>query len=185
MDYVKTNILIEQAQGGDLIAREELYRRVIPRLERFARGRIPLSMRRFSDTQEVVQDAVLRSLNHLDRFTPRWEGAFLHYLSKIVMNRIRDLARRKRPETPVEDEGGFPGSELSPVEEAVGRETFGQYQEALATLKEDQRMAVFLHVEMGCGNDEIAEALDRGPEAARKVLARGLQNLARKMGSDR
>lgn len=174
-------ILLDRARTGDLEAQDELYRRVLPRLERFVHGRLPLSMRRLSDTQEIVQETVLRSLRHLHSFKPRGEGAFMHYLGTIVLNQIRDLARRPRREVALPDEDTIAGREPCPVEEAVGRETFRLYQEALDSLREDQRTAVILHVEMGYSNQELAEALGRSPEAARKFLVRSLEAVAAKM----
>lgn len=177
----KTIVLLARAQGGDDAAREELYRRIVPRLETFAHGRVPRSLRSFADTQDIVQETLVRSLDRLETFKPSHEGAFMHYLGKIIINRIRDLARRPRRESPM-GEGFSPSSKQpSPVEEAVGAETFRAYQEALQTLKEDQKLAVFLHVEMNYSLAELAEALGRGTEASRKVLFRGLKNLAGKM----
>ncbi len=181
MDFSRTMVLVDKAKQGDGAAKEELYRRVLPKLERFAHGRIPLSMRRMADTQEVVAEAVFRSLGKLDTFVPHREGAFMQYLGKIIVNRIRDLARRKRRESPMEDEALIPGDETGPVEQAVGTETYNRYREALESLNEDQRTAVVLHVEMGYAPKELAEALGRGPDAARKVLCRGLENMAQKM----
>ena len=185
MDLSKTMILVDRAKQGDEDAREELYRRILPKLERFAHGRIPLSMRRMADTQEVVAEAVFRSLRKLDGFVPHHEGAFMQYLGRIVINRIRDLARRKHRENAIENEQLISGDELSPVEQAVGTETFTRYREALETLKDDQRTAVMLHVEMGYAPKELAEALGRTPDAARKVLCRGLENMAGKMKAHR
>lgn len=182
MDYEKTTILLMRAQQGDRLAREELYRRLLPRLERFARGRVPISMRNVTDTQEIVQETMVRSLDRLESFLPRGEGAFLQYLSKIVVNRIRDIARRGGRQKALGTEEIYESRrEPSPVELAVGAEIFEKFQEALATLKDDQREAVFLHVEMGYSGEELAEALERNPEAARKVLFRGLQNVAARM----
>jgi RNA polymerase sigma factor (sigma-70 family) len=180
----KTIILLARAKNGDGAARDELYRRIIPRLERFAHGRLPLSLRRFADTQDIVQDAVARSLEKVECFEAVHEGAFMAYLSTIVLNRIRDLARRRDRgrEQRLEDSSAAGASrDPSPVEEAVGAETFQRYQKSLASLNEDQRLAVLLHVEMGYSPAELAEAMDRGAEAARKVLSRALKNLAAKM----
>ncbi len=182
MDYQKTTVLLSMAQDGDPGAREELYRRIMPRLERFAHGRVPVSLRNVTDTQEIVQDTMVRSLDRLEAFVPRGEGAFLQYLGKIVVNRIRDHGRRSGRQKPMEDENVYVSHrEPSPVEHAVGSETFRRYQKALETLKDDQHQAVFLHVEMGYSHHDLAEALGRGSEAARKLLCRGLQNLAAQM----
>ncbi len=180
----KTIVLLAKAKEGDHLARDELYRRIVPRLERFAHGRVPVSLRRFADTQDLVQETVLKSLDHIERFDPKHEGAFMGYLGKIIINRIRDLARKPKRETPYEEEFAPSSKDPSPVEQAVGSEAFSQYQEALQTLGEDQRLAVFLHVEMNYSLQELSEALGRSSEAARKVLFRGLKNLSQKMKAE-
>lgn len=181
-NYAKTIVLLAQAQDGDSSARDELYRRLIPRLEGFARGRVPSSLQSLTDTQEVVQDTVVRSLRHIETFKPQHEGALLHYLKKVLMNRIRDQARRGGREVPIGDDGSIKDTaEQSPVSKLVGEETLRHFAEALETLPGDQKTAVSLHVEMGYSLDELGEALDRSKEAARKLLFRGLKSMAGKL----
>jgi RNA polymerase sigma-70 factor (ECF subfamily) len=178
-DYESTLIILSRAQSGNLEAREELYRRLIPRLERFAHGRVQSSLRSITDTQEIVQDTIVRSLAKISRFRPNHEGALLQYLKQALINRIRDLSRRGRRVAAFD---GAPerasGNESSPVEQVVGWETLSRFEAALERLSEDQRAAVSLHVEMGYTLDELAGALGRSSEAARKVLFRGLRNVA-------
>jgi RNA polymerase sigma factor (sigma-70 family) len=177
--YEKTMVLLSRAQEGNVAAREELYRRLIPRLERFAHGRIQSSLRSLTDTQEIVQETVVRSLPRLHSFKPHHEGALLQYMKQILVNRIRDMSRRSGRTSPIEDENRIPGRpEISPVERMVGEETLERFEKALQTLNEAQRTAVSLHVEMGYSLDELATALNRNSEAARKVLFRGLRNVA-------
>ena len=184
-NYEKTVVLLAQVQDGDGSAREELYRRLIPRLEGFARGRVPSSLQSLTDTQEVVQDTVVRSLRHMDTFKPQHEGALLHYLKKVLMNRIRDQARRGGREIAITDGGLLQDpDDQSPVSKLVGKETLQHFAEALESLPSDQKTAVSLHVEMGYTLGELAEALDRSKEAARKLLFRGLQAIAGKLKSN-
>jgi RNA polymerase sigma factor (sigma-70 family) len=181
-DYEKTIVLLAKAQAGNGTAREELYRRLLPRLEAFARGRVPISMQSIADTQEIVQETLFRSLPHIDHFQPEHEGALLHYLKRSLTNRIRDLARRNGREVPIKSDSIVASpEEQSPVSQLLGEETLGQFAEALESLKPDQKMAVSLHIEMGYSLEELAKALDRGTEAARKVLERGLRNVANRM----
>src|SRR5690606_5797735 len=69
--HEKTIVLFAKSQSGNRAASEELYRRLIPRLERFAHGRIQSALRSVTDTQEIVQDTLVRSLPRLSRFKPR------------------------------------------------------------------------------------------------------------------
>lgn len=184
--FEKTIVLLAQAQDGSNEAREELFRRLVPRLERFAHGRIQSSLRSMSDTQEIVQETIFRAIPRLESFKPRHEGALMQYMKQILMNRIRDLSRRNRPVAPIEDENMLPSNpELSPIEKVVGEETLKSFESTLMKLKEDQRLAVMLHIEMGYSLSELAEALNRNSEAARKVLFRGLKNMAALMRNEK
>jgi len=177
--HEKTIVLFAKSQSGNRAASEELYRRLIPRLERFAHGRIQSALRSVTDTQEIVQDTLVRSLPRLSRFKPRHEGALMQYLKQALLNRIRDLSRRGRRAASLEDESQVVSRDgFSPVERMVGDEMLSRFEQALSRLNEDQRIAVSLHVEMGYTLEELATALERTPEAARKVLFRGLRNVA-------
>lgn len=177
--YEKTVVLLAKSQSGNRAASEELYRRLIPRLERFAHGRIQTTLRSVTDTQEIVQDTIVRSLPRLLRFKPQHEGALMQYLKQALINRIRDISRRGRRASTLEDEHQVESRDgSSPVERIVGEEALCRFEKALERLNEDQRTAVSLHVEMGYTLEELAAALDRNPEAARKVLFRGLRNVA-------
>ena len=181
MDYVKTQVLFHQAKDGDGDAMERLYGRIIPRLQRFAQGRVPRAARRISDTQEVVQEIVCKSLDRMEDFVPQNEGALMRYLRKAVMNRIRDLGRRKVRDQGLDESPAVCSPELSPVEAAAGKETYQLYEQAREELPDDQKQAVTMHIELGYNHHELGKALDRSSEAARKVLARGLKNLASRM----
>ena len=46
------------------------------------------------DTDDLVQETVIRAVKRLDAFEPRHDGALQAYLRQAVMNRIRDEVRR-------------------------------------------------------------------------------------------
>jgi RNA polymerase sigma factor (sigma-70 family) len=131
-----------------------------------------------------VQTAIVRALKGVETFQPRGEGAFLGYLRQIVLNKIRDEARRakRRPlHLDLDRDLGSAGSP-SPLEEAIGREQLQCYEESLAKLGEGQREAVVLRLEFGMRYRDIADALGQGSgEAARALVGRGMVNLARLM----
>src|SRR5438105_3757437 len=87
--------LIERARQGDAAAREMLAKRYLPALRRFAHGRLPAGTRSVFDTDDLVQVSVMSALNRLDGFDRRHPGSLLSYLRKIVLNRIRDEARKQ------------------------------------------------------------------------------------------
>lgn len=180
-----TASLLALTREGDASARERLFRRYLPLLQRWASGRLPSGARDLMDTDDVVQVTLLRALEKVGEFEPRHEGAFLAYLRQALLNQIRDQARRakRRPETtPVSED--LPDARPSPLEDRVRSELMERYEAALEKLNERQRQAVVLRLEMGFTHAEVAGALDGCPsgDAARMLVARALVRLAESMG---
>jgi len=69
--------LLMKAQAGDGDALDQLLARYLPRLRRWASGRLPSSPRTMMDTGDLVQDAVISALRHLSTLEVRTDGAFL------------------------------------------------------------------------------------------------------------
>lgn len=177
--------LIERAREGDQDSLERLMARHLGPLRRFVSGRLPYWARDLSDTDDLVQDTLLRTFKKIEDFEVRGAGALQAYLRQAVMNRLRDELRRKgRAPAVVEIEGD--GLELvaegSPLEEAMGREAFERYQAALARLRPEEREAIIARVEMDYSYAELAEILGKPtPDAARKAAQRALVRLAEEM----
>jgi RNA polymerase sigma-70 factor (ECF subfamily) len=172
--------LIERARGGDQDALDRLIARHVTPLRRWARGRLPQWARDISDTEDLVQDALLQTFRRIDVLEVRGPGSLLAYLRQAVLNRVRDELRKKhrRPEANPLDEGDAARGR-SPLEEAIGRESLERYELALARLSPLDREAIVGRVEMGYSYDELAEALGKsGAESARKATRRALIRLA-------
>jgi RNA polymerase sigma-70 factor (ECF subfamily) len=179
-----TATLLLRAREGDAPARERLAGRYLQLLGRWAHGRLPNAARDLVDTDDLVQVTLLRALDNLDQFDHRGEGAFLAYLRQILLNQIRNEARRarRRPEH-VELNDAVDSTHLrSPLEDAIGSDRLRDYETALARLGEAQRQAVILRLELGMRYREIAEALEVSTaNAARALVGRGMVHLARLM----
>lgn len=182
-----TASLLLRARTGDDLARNQLDQRYRPLLRKLAHGRIPAGARDLVDTEDLVQETLVRAFTHLERFEPRREGAFLAYLRQILLNRIRDEARRaarRPPHQALLDDLVDPGP--TPIEEVMGREGFEAYERALSRLTEDEREGVMLKVEFGYTNAQLAEALERpSVGAARMFVARALLRLIELMRQER
>jgi RNA polymerase sigma factor (sigma-70 family) len=181
--------LVTRARAGDQAALEELFARHYGPLRRWTAGRLPVWARQLTDTDDLVQDALLQTFKRLGVFDPRGPGALHAYLRQAVMNKLRDELRRRgrQPETLTLDDPaggealGIEGGE-SPLTQAIGRENVERYQRALATLKPEEREAVIGRIEMGYTYQELAEAIGRPTaEAARKATERALVHLAEEM----
>jgi RNA polymerase sigma-70 factor, ECF subfamily len=176
-----TTVLLNRARKGDTRARDTLAQRYQVLLTRWAHGRVPASARGLLDTSDLVQTALMRGFHRLDQFEPRREGAFLAYLRQIILNRIRDEARRGKRRPPLEElpESVADPANPSPLETVIGSESMARYDRALADLTERQREAIILRLELGFRYREVAEALDApSVNAARLIVARALVRLA-------
>lgn len=178
-----TFALIERVRAGDREALDRLIARHVGPLRRWISGRLPRWARDLADTDDLVQDTLLRTFRKMEDFEPRRVGALQAYLRQAVLNRLRDELRRKgrAPAMLDLDDVRLEASE-SPLEEAIGREALERYEAALARLRPEEREAIIARVEMDYSYEEMAEALGKpSAEAARKAARRALLRLAEEM----
>lgn len=175
--------LLQRARVGDREALERLIARYLPRLQRWATGRLPRWARDLADTQDLVQETVIRTFSRIEAFNPEGEGALQAYLRQALLNRIRDEFRRARRHPPageLGDEHVDPAA--SPLEEAIGQEALERYETALSRLRPEDREAIVARVEMGCRLEEVALTLGKPTaNAARVAVDRALVRLAQEM----
>jgi RNA polymerase sigma-70 factor (ECF subfamily) len=182
-----SSALIMRARQGDQDACNELCARYLPRLRRWAHGRLPLWAREHLDTEDIVQDTLMQSVRRLSAFTPQHERAFCAYVSQALRNRLRDAMRRAaaRP-TGQALLSDVPAREPSPLEQAVGGQMLVRYDAALQRLRESDRELIVARVELGLDYAEIAGLLGRSSiPSARVAVSRALVRLAVEMGVDR
>src|SRR5262245_4421114 len=81
--------LVLRANRGEDEALNALMARYLPRLQRWAHGRLPPAARGALQTQDLVQNTLLRVIERLPSFEPRHEGAFQGYVRTTLWNQIR------------------------------------------------------------------------------------------------
>ena len=160
-----------------------LCQRYLPRLRRWASGRLPQEVRRLVDTDDVVQEVLYRSVERIEEFENRWEGAFQAYLRQAILNRIRrEIRTARRKPVHAEVDEALPDRASSPLEDTVGVEALDRYERGLARLRVSDRELVIARVEMDCSYREIALFLDKpSVDAARVAVGRALVRLAEAM----
>lgn len=179
--------LLQRIRGGDSRALELLFERHSDSLRRWASGRLPRWARGLVDTDDLVQDVLVRTLGRLDTFDPRGDGALQGYLRKAILNRIQDEVKRtrRRPSTRLVESGDAEATS-SPLEEAVGRETAAQYERALGRLRPEEREAIIARVELVLSWQAVTDHLGKPSiAAAQMAVSRALVKLAREMEHDR
>jgi RNA polymerase sigma factor (sigma-70 family) len=182
-DLESSLTLLARAQAGDADALDTLIARYLPRLQRWASGRLPDWARDLAETQDLVQETVAQTFKRIDRFEVRGEGALQAYLRQALLNRIRSEIRRvgRRP-APVELDSRAEDPAPSPLERAIGGEAVDRYEQALARLRPEEREAIVARIELGMTYPELAEALGKPtPNAARMAVERALLRLANEM----
>jgi RNA polymerase sigma-70 factor (ECF subfamily) len=181
--------LLRRAQAGDTDALNALIARYLPRLRKWASGRLPADARGMGDTQDLVQETVSRAFRNIERFEIRGEGALQAYLRQALLNQIRQEIRRaaSRP-PPGEADAAEVAAEIeapgpSPLEEAIGAEALERYEQALARLRPEDREAIIARIELGLSHQQVAEAIGKpSANAARMAVERALSRLLKEMG---
>jgi RNA polymerase sigma-70 factor (ECF subfamily) len=166
---------------------EQLLQRYLPRLKRWARGRLPDHARDLADTDDLVQDTFIKTLRTVGTFEPEHEGSFQAYLREAMANRIRDEVRRVSRVPAAEALAADPPSTgLSQLESLIGAETMRRYERALAAARPEDREAIIARFEMGHSFADVALALNKPTaDAARVAVSRALLRLAKEMARAR
>ena len=139
------------------------------------------SVRQQADPVDIVQDTIARILDCLIACAPRDETRFLRWTLGIAQNRIRDLARQRRPAS-----GSRENLELrvddEPWHEAVADEQSRRIAEALSTITTAQRHVLRLRYVEQLSFVEIGRRTARTDNAARLTHRRALSRMARRLG---
>jgi RNA polymerase sigma-70 factor, ECF subfamily len=178
--FESTITVLERARRGDQHATLILLERTIAPLRRWARGRLPGFARGGANTEDIVQDVVVRALARIKQFEHRTVDALQLYLRESVRNRIRDEIRRVvRRGVPEELPDDLAEDTHSPMEQMILREGSERYLFALRKLKPADRMAIIYRLEHRYRFDEIARRMGKAsPDAARVAVSRALKRLA-------
>jgi RNA polymerase sigma factor (sigma-70 family) len=185
MSRESSQSLLARGRAGDAQALDALFARYLPVFNRWAAGRLPAWARDLSDTRDLVQDALMRTLRQLDHFEVRGQGALAAYVRAAILNRIREEVRRagRRPRHEAFEtadlEPQWLDDGLSPLDAALGREAAERYERALAQLGPEEQEAIVARLEGGCDYTELAAMLGKPtPGAARLAARRAVLKLA-------
>lgn len=175
--------LVLQAKQGDDAALSALLERALPQLRRWAHGRLPAVARGQMDTGDLVHEAVMNAIRHLDTFQPRGVGAMQAYLRQSVMNRIRDEVRRvTRWGPPRAVPQDLPSEERTSLDLAIEGQAYERYREVLTTLGPRSRQLVLARIELEWDYATIAEYFGyRTRDGARMATARAIEELKKRL----
>ena len=169
--------LVLEAQQGDRGSFDRLVSRYETRLRGLVEARLGESLRTKLDVNDVIQETLLRAFRSLDRFA--WEGdeSLFRWLTTIVLNVIRENARRERRSWIVPLDVEPPSHDPTSSHATAREERFERLREAVDQLSSDHRQAILLARIERLPIREVAERMNRTPDAVSQLLRRALSKL--------
>jgi len=191
----RTQHLVALAQAHDKPALDQLCRIYAERIRRIVRMRMGAELREKLESMDIVQDALICAVRDLSDFTYKNEGDFLHWLSKIAENRIRDNLdklhagkrdmRREVPlDKPMPDTKGrsmaSPDLFVTTTPSVIfsRQEEYNRLERAVDRLKPEHREVIMLAKIEGLTYSQIGEHLDKSSNAVGVLLSRAMLALA-------
>jgi RNA polymerase sigma factor (sigma-70 family) len=180
-----TMILLARAKKGDDGARDQLFRRLTPIVTWWATGRLPAWARFRSESDDLVQDALLATVRNLEKIDAAGSAEFYAYLHRALQSKILDqIAKAKlRPRA----SGESPEQLVpSPLDSLLDTDALDRYRRALAQLSSEEQAAILLRVELGFSLEETAAELGTpSADAARMEVSRAVKRLVEVMQRER
>lgn len=190
-DIRATVHLINKAKAGEPAAFNLLLERYLQRILRIVRMRLGPKLRGRLESMDIVQEVMVRAIKGFENFELKNEGAFLHWLSQLVHNEIRDLAdyhgaAKRDQNKEVHKKNDADRSVLSTIPaQSIYRPSFQlrlkeevlELEVAMDQLTDQQREVIVLRQYEGLAFKEIGEALDCSEDAARMQFARAIDKL--------
>jgi RNA polymerase sigma-70 factor (ECF subfamily) len=172
LDTTNLQVLLTRIRAGDPQAREELIAKAQGRLERLARRMLRdfPTVRRWDETADVLQNALLRLLAAVEVVTPARTRDFLNLAAVQIRRELLDLARRyqNRPlPAPLADARP---DELA-QSDARGQaelDRWAAFHEAVERLPSEEREVVSLILYHGWSRTKVGELLQVDPRTVRR-----------------
>ena len=178
-----TVTLLPLAARGDRQAIEILIDRMRPYLKRFGHGRLPGWARGRAETEDLVQESLIRALNHLPRFEHQSIKDFRSWLHTVFRNLVTDEKRfHGRVGVAQELPADVRDPAISPEEQAVEQAKAGVSERALQRLEPGERLLIVYRLQHGYSFLELADKLGKpSADAARMTYNRALTKLRNEM----
>ena len=189
--------LIQAGKEGDNHALNILFARHHQRVLRIVRLRLNPGLRERLRLQsmDIVQEMFLHALKRLQSFQYTGDGSFVHWLSRIVENVIRDqldyvFAQKRSPEGECSLDRSITGSndklhlhdlvsreDTSPTQHILRQDIKTAVDELLLELSEADREVIIQHKLEGLTFGEIASYSGKSEDGVRKQFKRSFQKL--------
>ena len=183
MEGLDLESLIERAQGHDVEAVGEIYRRYARRVFGLCRYML--------ESRESAEDATSEVFLKLQRSLESYDGSipFPRWLLRVAGNQCIDALRRRHRGrqviVEVDDAAVVEASsqELSPLAAAMGQEERTRVRDAITRLPENYRVPLVLRYYSELSYDEIAQQLNLQRNHVAALIFRAKRELRRKLAS--
>ncbi len=185
--------LINQARRGDQQATADLLETYRNYLSVLAQIQLGKTLQRKLDPADLVQETYLAACRDFHQFRGRSEQELVGWLRTIMANtggkmirqytgtRCRDVQREQNLSAALDHSAEALSRLVSPLSTpskgAIRREAAVVLADKLAELPDHYRQAIVLYHIEGLTIAEVAERLERSPEATNSLLARALIKL--------
>lgn len=180
--------LIRRAQEGSPEALNALYERCAGRLLAYVRLRLGRDLRSRLESRDILQAAMVKSIEHLTDFKGQETGSLMGWLARIADNEIRDRAdyyqRQRRDaarEMPLEDDAPVAALTRSALSRVILDEEAERLEAALEALTPAHREVILLRKFEELSFADIARRLGKSEDACRMLLARAMTALTLKL----
>jgi RNA polymerase sigma-70 factor (ECF subfamily) len=191
----KTQELIQQAQGGDAAAVDELLARHREPVRRMIGLRLDRAVAPRVDASDIVQDVLLEASRRLGEYLRDPSMPFHLWLRCLAQDRVIDAHRRHRKaqrrsvdkekrlhkewadRSSMELAAQLIDRELTPATAALRHELEGRFQEVLEELGDDDREIILMRHFEQLSNQEVAQTLGVTEAAAGMRHLRALRRL--------
>ena len=159
--------LIDLIQRGDKEAFNTLYNRHFPAVYKRVRYTIP-----YNDVDDVTQEIFIAVMHSLSKFEGR--AKFSTWLRTIINRQVADYYRKRQRKV---EEVALSDFELPSKKEGVGSRQHDEritMRRALKKLPTDYQEIILLRFAEGLRFKEIANVLDKHPEAVKSLFRRAI-----------
>ncbi len=187
---------LHEARLGSLSAMGELMEACRGYLLLIAREELDADLRAKGSASDLVQETFVEAQRDFQKFRGQSEPELNGWLRQLLLNNVRDFARRyqlagKREidrEVPLEAvaaRGGWAlfhiSDSISPSEKLIRKESVDIVQQALSRLPDDHRTVLLLRYHETRSFEEIGTLMNRTANAARKLWLRALERMEQEL----
>lgn len=184
---------LDRWQAGDREAADELLRATIARLEKLARRmtRTFPNIRSQADTNDVLQNSLIRLLRTLQTLRPATTRDFFNLAAVHIRRELIDLARRAKGKAcvrlDVPDDSDHPIPPRAAANETEASEDFDlwvRFHEAVDELPVEEREVVGLVFYHGWTQVKIAKLFEVDERTIRRRWSSACEHLRERVGGD-